>query len=304
VLVPTKDRPEYLEKLLQSLVNQIEQAGRIIIVATGTDISDLIGRYSDKLPIEYVFSQQSGQIRQRNIGIKMLDKRTSLVACLDDDVELDKSAIREMIKFWNNSPVNTGGVGFHIKDGHVNPVSLLQKILFMGHSKPGRVLRSGFQSPISGLQESISSQWLNGGATVWRQDILIDNPHKEIDTNWAIAEDLIFSYPIGKVYPLFVCVNANLSLNDIPYGTTDSQWHFRYGKTQTLWVYHFVSSNRDLSRMLYLFTLFIRISGKYILGKARNRNDLEYFARGAMCGVGIIVKHALGLTSKDDIREN
>jgi glycosyltransferase involved in cell wall biosynthesis len=293
-----------MERLLTSLANQVEPVGRIVIVASGSDIKNTIDKFLDRLPIDYYFTEQTGQIRQRNIGIGKLDGRTSLVACIDDDIELDQSAIKEMVQFWNEAPINTGGVGFNIINGSSSRPSTLQQILFLGHREPGRVLRSGISTSISHLKESIPSRWLTGGTTVWRQDVLINNPHKEINTKWAIGEDLIFSYPIGKIYPLFVCASATVSHNHYPYNSKDTQWHFLYGKTQTLWLYCFVSVNRELSKTLFFFTLSIRIMAKLAYGLLAQKSDLIYFSRGAIVGVGIIVKHALGLSSKDDIREN
>ena len=69
VLVPTKDRPEHVERLLKSLTDQVEPVGRIIIVSSGHDIESTADKFSDKLPIEYHHTSQAGQIKQRNIGI-------------------------------------------------------------------------------------------------------------------------------------------------------------------------------------------------------------------------------------------
>ena len=62
----------------------------------------------------------------------------------------------------------------------------------------GTVFSSGYNSPISNLNESIKSQWLLGGATLWRRDILEKTQVEKKSMNWAIGEDLIFSYPLSK----------------------------------------------------------------------------------------------------------
>lgn len=303
VLVPTRDRPEHVARLLKSLAGQTEPLGRIIIIASGRDIEGTVNHFSDDLPIDYYHTSQAGQIRQRNIGITKLDARTPLVACIDDDIVLDPWAIKEMVHFWNGAPPNTGGVGFNISNGPSNRPTLYNRILWLGDPPPGRVLVSGSSTSISHLQDNIRSQWLNGGTTVWRKDLLVNNKHKEINTKWAIAEDLIFSYPLWKVYPLYVCAAATVSHNHYPYSTKDSQWHFFHGRTQTLWVYHFVKSNRELSKALFLLTIFIRISSKAICGLVARRPDLINFAFGAATAVGEIVKHAFGMSGKQDIRE-
>lgn len=304
VLVPTKNRPDLVERLLISLSNQTEPVGRIVIVASGRDIKSTVDGFSDRLPIDYYLTEQPGQIRQRNIGISKVVDSTPLIACLDDDIELDPSAIKEVVRFWNQAPVSTGGVGLNIVTGKVPRFNLFQQLLFLGHRQPGRVLRSGISTSISHLEEDISSQWLSGGATVWRREVLVNHPHREIDTSWAIGEDLVFSYAVGKKYPLFVCAGARAAHNHPPAATTDRERHFLHGKTQTLWVYHFVSSNRELSKLLWFFTVSIRIAGKGLLGLITRREDRRHFARGAMAGIGAIARNALRGPARNDIREN
>ena len=37
---------------------------------------------------------------------------------------------------------------------------------------------------------------------VWHGDILLKYPHGEIKSNWAVCEDLIYSYPKSKISTL------------------------------------------------------------------------------------------------------
>ena len=168
---------------------------------------------------------------------------------------------------------------------------------------PGRVLRSGITTEISHVKENIRSQWLTGGWSVWRKDILVNNKHKEIKTKWAIAEDVIFSYPIGKVFPLYVCASAIISHNDYPYDTDDKKWHFFHGRTQTIWNYHFVHRHKELSRVLFFYTVFIRVFGKLIYGIITRRHDLVSFSHGAISAVAKIIKYFFTSTPKSDLRE-
>jgi glycosyltransferase involved in cell wall biosynthesis len=306
ILVPTKDRPEHVERLLKSLIEQVEQVRCIIIVASGYDIKSTIDKFSDKLSIQYYHTSQTGQIKQRNIGISKLNDHTPLVACIDDDITLDPFAIKEMVQFWNSAPKNTAGVGFNNISGtsSSSQTTIFQQLLLLGHKKPGRVLRSGCSSLISNLHENIKSQWLNGGMTVWKKDILVNNKHKEINTKWAIGEDLIFSYPIGKVFPLYVCASATVSHNHYPYDKEDNKWHFSYGRTQTIWLYYFVNSNKELLKVLFFFTLFIRVFSKYSYGLITRQWNLVNFSLGAISAVVEIAKFEFGLSVKDDIRED
>ena len=74
-IIPTKDRPKELDRLLQSIKESDCEVGRIIIVASGQDISDVVTEFSKKLPVEY-YSSEPGQIKQRNnLSMKLISSR-------------------------------------------------------------------------------------------------------------------------------------------------------------------------------------------------------------------------------------
>ena len=106
VIISTKDRPVEVKRHLQSLVKQKCKLGRVIVVASGQDIKEIVVCFKDSLPVEY-YRSEPGQIRQRNVGISKLDERTKLVASMDDDVTYHDDAIEEMIRFWNSISSDT-----------------------------------------------------------------------------------------------------------------------------------------------------------------------------------------------------
>ena len=71
-IIPTKDRPEKLKNLLNSIAGQDEMCGRIIVVDGGHSVKEVVMGFSDSLPIEYHECRPPGQIRQRNLGISKL----------------------------------------------------------------------------------------------------------------------------------------------------------------------------------------------------------------------------------------
>ena len=214
IIIPTKDRPKEVCRLLQSIKELDCEVGRVIVVASGQDISDVVIEFSKILPVEY-YSSESGQIKQRNKGISLLNDSTKLVATIDDDAFFYKTAVSEMILFWNSVETETAGVGFNIVNQKGHKHNWLRGLLGVSVPEPGRVLKSGNSTSISNVKESIRSEWLNGGGTVWRQEILLKYPHAEIKSNWAVCEDLIYSYPKSKKYPLYVCCNSKINIEDV-----------------------------------------------------------------------------------------
>ena len=77
IIIPTKDRPKEIGILLQSIKELDCEVGRVIVVASGQDVSDKVIEFSKILPLEY-YSSESGQIKQRNKGISLLNDSTDL----------------------------------------------------------------------------------------------------------------------------------------------------------------------------------------------------------------------------------
>jgi glycosyltransferase involved in cell wall biosynthesis len=279
VLVPTKDRPEKIRNLLDSLAAQSARPGRILIIDGGTSVRDVVVSYADRLPVEHHVCRPPGQIRQRNLGISLLDSRTPLVACFDDDIVLEPEAVAEMIRFWRHSDPQTAAVSFNIINTPPDRASLLQRLFLVTCASPGRVLRSGLPSSNCSVTSDVRVQWVCGGATVWRADVLTMHPHRELPGKWAIGEDIIYSYPLGKRMPLYVCASARVRHEHV-FDHVRSQRYRFHGRTQTLWVLYFVQANADLSTAAFLWSLAGRLAGNLVVGMLPGRHHRLEFAVG------------------------
>jgi glycosyltransferase involved in cell wall biosynthesis len=277
IIIPTKDRPDKIKNVLNSLVQQTAKCGRIIIVASGQNIETTVLSFNDRLPVEYYHSEIPGQIRQRNIGIQLLDERTKLVGTLDDDIIVERDALEKMIGFWNTMESETAGVGFNVAAEQGFVYSRFKHIFGLDGAKPGLVLKSGFGTKIMNVSNSIRSYWLNGGATVWKQDILKTYPHKEINARWAICEDIMYSYPIGKIHPFFICAEAKVIHDHESVPIDDMNINRYIGRTKSLWHFHFAHSNADLSVPAYVRVALITSLGAIVkaLLFSRNRTVIE-----------------------------
>ncbi|MBA3657133.1 MAG: glycosyltransferase [Gemmatimonadaceae bacterium] len=273
------NRPEPLTKLLASLAAQSERVGRIIVIDGAENAEPVVKRFSSELPVEYFKCHPPSQLRQRNLGIDQLNQENQLVALLDDDIVVHDEAIGRMIAFWNESPPSTAGVCFNVVNG-LQPRRPLMARIRNAPVAPGRVFRSGNTTGVSHASRDCRVQWLPGGATVWRKDVLLRRRHEDIKSRWAIAEDVIFSYPIGKTEPLYVCANARVDHVHVS-DYTVKRLDYYHGRTQSLWSYHFVKSNDDLSPSLFLATLISRALGKFIVrGVLRRDRPSREFAKG------------------------
>lgn len=282
-LVPTKDRPAKLANLLESLARQDESCGRVIIIDGGKSVEETVMAFADRLPVEYYECRPPGQIRQRNMGIDMIDQRTPLVCFLDDDIVLEEQALKSLITLWNECDPLTAGISFNIMNSSPEPRSWLRYIFGLCGKAPGRVLRSGMPTSNCQATRNLRTQWLCGGATSWKFEILKKFTHREISSRWAIGEDVIFSYPIGKQHPLYVCADARVR-HEHQADYVSNQKHRFHGLSQTLWVFYFVESNKDLSRLFFLWMLLGSIVGRFIRTLITFNPEYFQFALGQIEG--------------------
>ena len=265
VIIPTKDRPEYIRKHLQSLVDQRCELGQVIVVASGQDIVDIVFSFNNQLPIEY-YRSDPGQVRQRNLGISKLSKKIKLVATVDDDIIFYKNAILEMINFWNVVKPETAGVGFNVITDSIIKHSWLRGLLGFSSKEPGRVLKSGFNTSVYNLNQDSPVEYIGGGYSVWHHNILKNYINLEINTRWAVYEDLIFSYPIGKKYPLYICSSARVTTDDIIVDRSEKEFYIYRGEAQYLWGLFFIMKNDNLSVFHFIINKLIYCSMKIFKG--------------------------------------
>ena len=296
-IIPTRDRPKKIRNLLDSLAQQSIACSRVIIVDGGKSVEELVIDYRDVLPVEYYRCTPPAQIRQRSMGIAKLDGRTRLVGFLDDDLVMEQDALQKMIEFWNHVEPDTAGVGFNIVNSPPLPCSRLLCLLLMTSPVKGRVLPSGRNTAISNLTTDIRTQWLGGGYTVWKREILEQFPQENLDTRWATGEDLRFSYPIHKRYPLFVCAGAKVRHEHI-YDQAPNENIYRYrGRKESLAVCHFVESHREFSRIACLWMLTGTAFARLVYGWARFLPEKLGYARGQVEAIIIYLKSLLGYTN-------
>lgn len=253
LVVPTKDRPQKIANLLSSISRQKTLPGKIIIVDGGRPVKDIAKVFSGRLPLEYYQLQPPSLIGQRNLGLRKLNGTTPLIGFIDDDIVFEKNALSEMIRFWNTTSELTAAVSFNIVNVPKNKCHLLHSLFYLSDPLPGRVLRSGVTTTYHNLDWDTKTQWVCGGATVWKLETIRKfPPQRTIRSRWAVCEDLIYSYPIGKTLDFFLCSTARVRHehdNDyVHHGRV-----YRYvGYNEVLWRLYFVKQNLDLSTFAWL----------------------------------------------------
>jgi glycosyltransferase involved in cell wall biosynthesis len=295
-IIPTKDRPQKITNLLQSIAGQKMMCGRIIIINGGQCIKDIVVAFSGALPIEYHDCQPPGQIRQRNMGITLLDSRTKLVGFLDDDIVLEPQALEKMVACWNRVDENTAGIGFNVINVPNHIHSFLRGFMLASSPVAGKILSSGVNVSIQNIRNDILPQYLGGGYTVWRREIIEEYHQENLNTRWAWGEDVRFSYPIGKKYPLYVCAEAKVRHEHIYDQAPPAHVHQYQGRQGAIAIFYFVSSHSELSRPACLWMLSASAIANFVVGGMTLNPSLLKYAAGRIKGISICLKAVLGLT--------
>ena len=212
-VVPTKDRAQDLAKLFASLVRQTTMPDQIVIVdASDPPVQNVIEGFGS-LPITYVREFPPSLARQRNSGMAALRKEITVAGYIDDDIELAPDATEKMVAFWRSAGPEVGGAAFTIANQPLrHPVfSALSAFFMINSGRIGAVLPSGFPASITPQPQNIQTEWLYGGATLWRREVINEYRYDEWYLGHGYLEDLDFSYRVSRRYQLWVVADAKLS---------------------------------------------------------------------------------------------
>jgi glycosyltransferase involved in cell wall biosynthesis len=256
-IIPTMDREKDLRVMLSSLVSQTVQPNQIIIVDGSYKKIEHVIHDFPSLNIDYVRVFPPSLSKQKNAGLEVLENEITLVGYLDDDLELYQDAVEKMISFWDNAEKYYGGAAFAITDA-VRKVGKVRKIFGLDSDKQGAVLSTGFVSMLENPDREIDVDWLNGGATVWRRDVIKEFKYDEWFKGSGYMEDIDFSFNIGENYRLRLLYNARTQHHHHP---IRGDRYFLLGKWQIVNRLYFVRKykHRGLSMSKAWIASFILI---------------------------------------------
>lgn len=286
-IIPTRNRLGFLIKLLQSLQEQTLPANQVIVV-DGSDqpIRSEIKQFLSP-SISCVRVSPPSLTRQRNEGIKALNEDITLVGYLDDDIVLEKDAIEEMLRFWMYCPDDVGGSSFNIINNPPNKATWFTKLFCIDNGRKGAVLRSGFNTMVAPVQKDIYTDWLCGGATIWRKQILDEFKYDEWFEGWAYVEDVDFSFTVSKRYKLVVVHSARVQHFPPPF---DSKKLHSLGRTLTIQRYYLVRKHPQLSVAMFYWATLGQIIIGFLYGIVKRRLEPIRVISGYIVGLFDIIR--------------
>jgi len=289
LIIPTRNRPALLAKLLQNLQDQTVQANQVIVV-DGSDqpVEAEIKRFLSP-SVSYMHVFPPSLTKQRNEGIKALDKDITLAGYLDDDIVLEHDAVEAMLRFWEYCPDDTGGSSFNITNGSRANwfAKLLGKVFCFDDYRQGVVLRSGFNTGVWPVLKDTYTDWLCGGATVWHRQVLEEFKYDEWFVGGAYAEDVDFSYTVAQKYRLIVIKDAKVQHLPPPF---DPKKYHSLRRAIVQQQYHFVRKHTRLSLPLFYWATLGQALADILAGIWRWDSSGILMASGGIAGLLDVIR--------------
>jgi GT2 family glycosyltransferase len=216
LIVATKDRPDDLRRLFDSLQCQIIAPDEIVVVDASTEPVEPLMKEFPELAIRYMRHWPPSAAAQRNTGIRNCDAESTLVGFADDDTTFEPQAFSNMLKFWHDAGPDILGAAFNIRNypdcgsSSVKRSSFVKR-LGLYSPIPGAVSPSGWQTVTGNVDETLYVEWLPSGASVFRRSVFGENAFDEFFQSYSYLEDLDFSYTISRMGKLAIVADAGFS---------------------------------------------------------------------------------------------
>jgi glycosyltransferase involved in cell wall biosynthesis len=109
VIIPVYNRPDELDELLSSLVNQHFKDFEVLVVDDGSSVpcKQIVEGYSEKLSIKYFYKPNSGPGQTRNYGAERSDGEYLII--LDSDCILPDTYFDSIVSELQSSPTDAFG---------------------------------------------------------------------------------------------------------------------------------------------------------------------------------------------------
>ena len=265
IIICTKDRPKEIQKLLSTIQSQTKLPNDLIVV-DGSDhpIKYILDEFQT-LPIRYIQVRPPSLPKQRNVGISMLKEHTSWVGFLDDDLVLHPNNFIEIESFIQNykGEIPLAGVGLNIRNSRPSSRSKLRNLFLLDTPTGGVFTRSGCPVALSNVQETQQVDWLSGGNSFWKKNILKEFKFDEWFSGTGFSEDVDFSYQVSRKFSLYYLVKTGCIHLDHP---VSHEKAFGYGTWQITAWWYFIRKAKSFSSFLVLWSMLGLFINNFIVG--------------------------------------
>lgn len=274
VVIPTRNRPDDLNRLVDSIKNQIEKPDKVIIVDQSDEITNRI--VSNEFEVEHIHaSNVSGLTEAKNKGVEKC--HSEIIYFFDDDIILDPDFFQIMNSHFESDPNIYGicGKQKNCKDSLLNILSF--SIFHIGAFRDiRRKCNSGYiKDPI------VETNIISGGITGYRRDVFNYYSFDEGLVKYCLGEDMDFSYRVSQRFKICFATDAQALHNHSQIGRYDAKesyackvagYSYFYKKNLTKTLFNKIS--------LFLVMVGIVLDALYFAAISFNSDSLKGIVKG------------------------
>jgi glycosyltransferase involved in cell wall biosynthesis len=275
LIIPTRNRAQYLENLLTQLKALKLKFKEIIVVDSSDKINkNNIKNICKKFSVS-LYSSYPSISNQRNLGIKKTKNDAKYIMFADDDVVFFRNAFKFMNTKINKNKNNTliSGFGFNLIDKLPSNSSFLENLksskisqyFNLYSNKPGMIMKSGWQTKIVNIKKDIFVDWLYMCASVYKYESIKKLRFNLSLGSYSYLEDLDFCLNFKKKNKLIIFYNAKflhpnfIERNNFKFGILEIENRFNIVKK-----YNLNTSSFFLGAIIKVLISFLEIfNGKF-----------------------------------------
>lgn len=206
LVIPTRNRNNFLLKTLNQFKNYNIKFKEILVIDSSDKFDNFFFKKVRKKYSVKVYRSKPSTSLQRNIGLKLRNKKTKFVMFLDDDIIFFKNSFSEMNKAVNlyKKDNSISGFGFNLivnkKKTFLDLIksSYIIKLANLYSDKPGVVTKSGWHTIVSNIKSNVLAEWFSTQAVIYKSKFITNINFNENFGNYSYLEDLDFSLNVNK----------------------------------------------------------------------------------------------------------
>jgi glycosyltransferase involved in cell wall biosynthesis len=247
IIIPTRNRPDDLKRLLDSIMAQTVLPNEIIVIddSSGVETKDLVESVKEEflakgVLVKYLRGGEKGVAQKRNIGA--FHSTGDVCFFIDDDIILDKKYVEKILEVYEKYPNALGVAGHIISQKPPSKLSnIIRRILLEFHCSynSAKVRPIGISYPYP-LTRIINCEWLNAGTVSYKRAVFKEFKWDEALMTYSISEDKDLSYRIYKRYPnsLFMTPYAKAFHAKSKAGRFSNKYVTYMGVAHTVYVFY------------------------------------------------------------------
>lgn len=275
VVIPTFNRPKYLERALKSVLNQNYKFLEIIVVVDGfcelTEnlISNMNKSISNKIKIIHTMEKVGGSVA-RNIGVD--NSKGILIALLDDDDEWYEDKITEQLNLLNKE--NLSSKDYFLCFTSVYTYKDVKKYKKLPRVNYNENLNETIVDYLFKPKGMLSGGFIQTSSVLVPKNILVETPFtpglkKHQDWDWLIKIDKNYNLKIIQVKEPKVVYHTDIPKNNRV--GSKNNWQF-----SEKWLYsHSDSFSRDSFENFVLFKIILGINSDNKLTSKEKKREIK-----------------------------